>query len=52
MSRLLRWVLSLLLVWLLASCGYKGALYLPDQHPTSTGQAPSAAGAKGLVMVG
>ncbi|MBF0461577.1 MAG: lipoprotein [Magnetococcales bacterium] len=31
----------LLLVWILAGCGYKGNLYLPDQSPDKTEHTPS-----------
>ncbi|MEO5354123.1 MAG: lipoprotein [Magnetococcus sp. XQGC-1] len=35
---LLRFVLSLLLLWVLAGCGYKGNLYLPGEPPAKEGQ--------------
>jgi predicted small lipoprotein YifL len=31
----------LLLAWVLAGCGYKGALYLPDQSPAQAEQSRS-----------
>ena len=45
MAGLLRLLLPLLLlVWILAGCGYKGNLYLPGQSPAKAVPAPPVSG--------